>query len=805
MRQAVLGPEADRLLSFDGRDAALLAALLALAVVILLPVLAAGNGMAPGLGGGLPGYDDARTQWYPWRAYAARCMKDGVLPLWNPYILCGTPFVGNFQSALFYPPNVLFLLMPVYLAARASLLVHVTLSLIFTYLLAKAVGSGRCGAGVAAMAFTFGSAQLLRVPAGHWGATCAIPWMPLVFLCVVALLRRPSVGVAVAGGAAVALQILSGMPQYVFITGVSVVVFVLIWSARDGLSWRGRLWRWGVVGGVFALGAAMAAIQLLPGLEAAMYGARSLPMRAAWVEQFSLGPECLFTLLVPGFFGGTMGVPWWGRWLFWEMTAYAGVVCLALAIVGALTRTRGACGARWGILAVFMLLLALGRHTPLTGLLAWALPVGGMFRGAAKFLLPFQLALAVAAGLGASELARGVAGVRRRAVIVSAVLFGVALILTGLGMVGLAGVRDGVLRSGESLSPAAASLPEGALSGPAVAGGAAAMVLLGVFAAGQFLMRGSAKLSGGRAAAALILILVAVDAARFGRQFIDKEANSRAEGLSWSAGAVRHLRMRDGMRRVYVMGDRHLNDGMLAAVPTVEGIEPNPPARFHELFMRAQGMSADVAPSIYQVRRWDAIASRTALARILAPVEARRLPPGAKVKWEGEDAKVADVAGVGPRVFAVSSDGAYFASDKRDALRAALDPEYAGRLVIEGVEAGRRGASSGKGRVFPARIMEEGPNRVSVSVDAGAAGWLVLLDNYYPGWRARVDGRPVAIHPANYAFRGVPIEAGAHSVEFTYAPASLRWGAVISFLALAAGAGLVVGGYVRGRRPMVYD
>ncbi len=69
----------------------------------------------------LPGTDrqwspllwDGVAQFYPWRLFAARTMRSGELALWNPHQMCGYPFVGNGQSALFYPPNWLLALVDV--------------------------------------------------------------------------------------------------------------------------------------------------------------------------------------------------------------------------------------------------------------------------------------------------------------------------------------------------------------------------------------------------------------------------------------------------------------------------------------------------------------------------------------------------------------------------------------------------------------------------------------------------------------------------------------------------------------------
>ena len=56
--------------------------------------------------------------------------------------------------------------------------------------------------------------------------------------------------------------------------------------------------------------------------------------------------------------------------------------------------------------------------------------------------------------------------------------------------------------------------------------------------------------------------------------------------------------------------------------------------------------------------------------------------------------------------------------------------------------------------------------------------------------RAEVDGRPAPILPANYAVRGVPLRAGAHTVVFAYRTPGLVYGAWTS--AVALGLALVV-------------
>jgi hypothetical protein len=95
----------------------------------------------------------------------------------------------------------------------------------------------------------------------------------------------------------------------------------------------------------------------------------------------------------------------------------------------------------------------------------------------------------------------------------------------------------------------------------------------------------------------------------------------------------------------------------------------------------------------------------------------------------------------------------------------------------------------------PVTITESRPNRVSLSLNASSAGLVILKDSHYPGWTARVDGRPAKVLRVNGMVRGVFLDQpGEHRVQFTYQPRSFRDGlclAGVSLLFLLAVAALV--------------
>jgi hypothetical protein len=62
--------------------------------------------------------------------------------------------------------------------------------------------------------------------------------------------------------------------------------------------------------------------------------------------------------------------------------------------------------------------------------------------------------------------------------------------------------------------------------------------------------------------------------------------------------------------------------------------------------------------------------------------------------------------------------------------------------------------------------------------------WLFLADTWYPGWQAKLDGKPVEIYRADYVFMGIQIPMGDHQVEIEYRPISFTAGIVLSLIGL---------------------
>ena len=80
----------------------------------------------------------------------------------------------------------------------------------------------------------------------------------------------------------------------------------------------------------------------------------------------------------------------------------------------------------------------------------------------------------------------------------------------------------------------------------------------------------------------------------------------------------------------------------------------------------------------------------------------------------------------------------------------------------------------------------ESPSQVWVNVEMACKGMLIVSDNWYPGWRAEVDGRPAEIWKVDTVIRGVVVNAGKHTVAMRYRPFSVYFGFALTLLGLAA-------------------
>src|SRR3954447_15533111 len=197
------------------------------ALALLLLVVAFNPGLA--LQGQVLGGYDAFVYFYPLRSYIAETLGQGQLPLWNPYLFAGTPYLANPQTSVLYPATWLFAILDTPHAYALNFLAHLWILGLGFYAFARlSLGLGRVAGVLGGAAFAFSG--FMNGQAGHINQFSAVAWLPALALAADAATRRsrllPIIGLVVG----LTLQIVAGHPQQVYMTAV-MLGLVVVWRA----------------------------------------------------------------------------------------------------------------------------------------------------------------------------------------------------------------------------------------------------------------------------------------------------------------------------------------------------------------------------------------------------------------------------------------------------------------------------------------------------------------------------------------------------------------------------------------------
>jgi hypothetical protein len=370
-----------------------------------------------------------------WREFGFDQLRQGHLVLWNPHYLCGTPFFGGFESALLYPPNWFYMVLPLVTAINFGIILHVFLGGLLTYLWAFHRKLHPLACFLAGTVFMFGGAYYLHLFAGHLPNLCTMVWAPLIFLAIDGLLEKVSLGWILLGIFAVSMQILAGHPQYVYFTAIigTIYGFLNLLGNKAKLKTLGGM-------AVIVVGACLVtAVQLWTGFQAVLECGRNIPLEYGSAGSFSFPPQNILTLFIPEFFGNLSNTHYWSQWFLWEVCLFIGTVAFFLVVFSFLE--AGVDKRRWEFtLTTVAFVFSLGFYTPLFRIFYDYLPMFKGFRGICKFDFLVSLFLALLAGIGLDTLLK-VKEMPRWAAKFVIVL---SIVLIGLGLLIFSSVRSGL-------------------------------------------------------------------------------------------------------------------------------------------------------------------------------------------------------------------------------------------------------------------------------------------------------------------------------------------------------------------------
>lgn len=404
-----------------------------------------------------PLLDDLVLENYAWKNFINESIRAGEIPLWNPYILGGQPFLAAGQNATLYPFSILFILLPLARAYALFALLHYWLAACAMYLLGRVLKLRPFAALISGIVYAFGGFMVVSVVFPM--VVSAAAWLPAIIAFTELTLREEEKRRSTQANSPSAVRSPSSVPRelaYALITGILigvqflaghvevsyyillVLAFYAAWRILGmTVSLRARtinfraLVRAGlVIVAIVALGLLLAAIQIIPLYELVSSNFRAGSVSYGDVAGWALPSRQVLTFFIPDFFGNPTAhsyfdiydLVWraapqdtifWGVKNYVEAGAYVGILAMVLAVLGIIFAFRSRSASLddsdtttptrfFTVLTILALLFAFG--TPLYAILFYGLPGWNQLHTAFRWIFPWTLSIAYLAGVGAQAI-----------------------------------------------------------------------------------------------------------------------------------------------------------------------------------------------------------------------------------------------------------------------------------------------------------------------------------------------------------------------------------------------------------------
>lgn len=734
---------------------------------------------------------DVSLNFLPNYLHQIQRFQAGDFPEWTSRILGGFPYAADPVQAVFFPLKLVFLLPvdPGWLANAYVALVYLVSGLGMLRL-ARLAGLSESAAVLSALCWTGSGALASESFLTNWlMARAFVPWLLSEFIRT-----GPSVFSGDRWGAVRAvffgaMALFAGEPQ-TFIIQFGLAFMVLLFADPAASPGKRTVKAIYVTTAIGVPAFLVASVQWFPALDLAVQtprGVAGMTLEAA--RECTTHPVRYLEMIFPRFYGtpSEPGSLWPnalfchpGTKNFYIPSFFIGHIALFLAAFAIWKLRNHRVGAPFVLFALFSLVMSLGERGFLFDLFWEYVPYWNRFRWPERFVPWLTLPLALFAGAGLDLALEP--GNRRRA----------AWLLAGGGvLVALLTVPEKLwITFGEQFSPfhprVLADTVQRSLE-------AARWLSVLTVLAGFSLW----KLVDGRRAGALVTVLA-------------------SSALFWNAGALvsfvggtETVRTEPGAAEI--IRSRLKRDGgpvRTEVLPLFRGVKPDParpPAWSTTVMWHLLFADVPLVSDIDSVRgyntflttRWESTVENQPFplntVRLFAADAVVAAPYDPNLAQYGEDGYPMDggflvipVRDPVPRVVCPHSWQMASPDEIRSAIRQPdLDPRK--KLFMELVngqpvmEAGERTSEA-----LICRITHYDHERVMLEIEQTESAPVALLDSYFTGWTARVNGNAVTIYPAWGIHRAIPVPAGRSTVEFTYRTPGLRGAGAVSVMAALA-------------------
>ena len=764
-----------------------------------------------------------------WKRFILQSIQEREIPLWNPYLFAGEPFLAAGQHSALYPFSLIFYVVPLPRAYGLFVVSQLFLAGAFMYLLARVLRLRRWGALLAAI--TYQLCGFLTVSVTFPMILAASAWLPFLLAMIELTVRQAPVRGqpstlpwVTLGAAGLGIQLMAGHGENTYF---SLLVMGLFAAWRLGGHYLSAIRAKQKPNARFflrpavllllmvALGVGLGAVQFLPFVELVQYNFREGTATLADILNWSFPVRRGITLLAPNFFGrpsqhsylslfdwqrhavsiNALGNPIqkidWGIKNYVEGGIYLGILPLllaALAVVNSLGRRRRR-SETWFFALLSVASLAFIFPTGAYAIIH-AIPIINQSHSPFRWVYPLSLSVAILAGQGMNDLETANGRFPR--------LLGWLAALSGA-----AGIAALVLARGlyGRIAPLVEKVFWGLARAPEAFPDAQAffsyefwqllVASLALLAAGLVILLAVRRV---RLWRPLAIVLVAADLLLAIWGFFPQ---ADPELLDTPTQLIDFLQAQPGNWRLTTFnphGDAplHANTPWLYGLYDVRGYDSIIPLQYTQYMAAIEPQNELLYNRVQPIKQWESLNSPLLdLLNVRFIVTAETLDlPKLRLAWEGEGLRVYENLAAASRAFTLPLSATTLTDDPL-ATMLSVDPRNAVIVDSEDLPAAPQAGEFALGVPKTAEIVDYGSQELLIQATAAEPSWLVLADSYFPGWKAyrrpvgadKSEEEELTITRVNGNFRGVQLPAGEWTVRFKYSPMSFKLGLFISFTA----------------------
>jgi hypothetical protein len=718
--------------------------------------------------------EDTFKSIYPFKVFAFDLIKHLQLPLWNPYNGSGMPLLAAINPGYFDPFNVFYLVFSSPLAWTLIIILETVLIGAFTFLYAKSIKLNNQASILTAVIFTLSGAVITRLVYSEF--TLGFALLPFSLYLLEKFKSKLQIKYLALLSISVGTLLISTHFQY----SLYILAFInLYWIARCGYEKSVSGVKKLLLPFIFiVLGLGLSAIQLAPTFELFKY-ANLNTGSSSFIFDTGLVPlRHLLTLFIPNYFGSPATYNYWGVYDYIETAVYLGLIPCLFAFLSLLklkNKPSSTLLKFYLLMAVLTVLICL--QLPfVAGLYALHIPLFSVGVPTRIFFLS-SFSLAILAGFGYQYWIK--LQDSRKKLLISLSIFS--------SLVGLVFVFT-VLNLHSACPAYAVNCHITSLRNTLIELGGFTVTLVLIIA---YLVLNPRKKKYGQFIPFLIILIVYAIGLYNSYKFLPFSPKETFYPKSQVVESIKHF---TNNSRILGIGDATILPDLATYFHFYDPNYVNPLyiKRYGELVNFANtgifppplsrsdvNISSDATPSAALKMRLSRLMSLLNINFLL--YKQNELPSGSSKVWENDKWAIVQKTNSLPHAYLVNT--LMVIGDDKKELQTLFAPAFnTGEAAIveqHSSELSQIKDTKNRGSTIIRSYKE---NSVLIEIQTSTDSFLVLSDNYYPGWKAFVDNRETTIYRTNYTLRGVAVPAGRHNVYFVYDPLSFKIGFLLSVL-----------------------